>query len=195
VRVHRVHTRSVSFRGWRAGARVLVLPNGWDVSDRCYACNAPAPAKALRCSLAYIPAGYFLTLLLGILIGIFVIAIVMQRGYVTVGLCGRHAEKRGSLRRTALWLLATWPLTLGSLFFLPVDLRAYFLGLPVIATILTIVLWYGAEPVRAKDIKNSYLWVTGWGPDFVAMCPPLPETTAVAEQRQTANHQPPTTPG
>lgn len=152
---------------------MLVFPNGWNVSDRCYACNAPTPTKALSCSVAYVPAGYLLTLLLGILIGIFVIAVVMQRGYVTVGLCAIHLKRRERLRRVAVWLLASWPVTLAAMFLVPADLRIIFLTAPVAATIATVVLWYRAEPVRAKDIKNGYLWLTGWGPAVVAACPPL----------------------
>ena len=169
---------TTSFPGWRSGD-LLVLPDRWNTSARCAKCNTTASVMPHFVSLAYVPAGYLLTLLLGIVIGILIIAVVMKRGFATIGLCAEHARRRTRLSRTALLLLMFWLLPILALGAPPKSqLLLAALAVAISASVVAVILWQMSQPVTLRDAKNGYLWIRGFSNEYLASCPELPDQSA-----------------
>src|SRR5215471_10889244 len=80
---------------WRTG-RQLVFAKDTPFPDRCVCCNTPTNLKLKR-QLYWHPSGYYLLILISILVYAVAAIIVRKKALVHIGLCDRHRSMR---RRT-----------------------------------------------------------------------------------------------
>jgi hypothetical protein len=89
---------------WRDG-RLVIIPHGAELPDRCWKCNAPAHGLVLRRQFSWHPPVYFLILLLGVLPYLVVAILVSRKAKVSLGICDYHlAHRRRNL--AVAWTLA-----------------------------------------------------------------------------------------
>lgn len=86
---------------WRAG-KYIVVPAGFDLPDRCVKCNAPAIAPTKSRTLYWHHWGFYLLILINIVVYALIAFFARKKVRVSPGLCERH-----KLRRTAS-LVAAW---------------------------------------------------------------------------------------
>jgi hypothetical protein len=150
-------------RGSEAGicreGRYLVIPaRGASLPARCVVCNQATDRRAQR-KLYWHPSGYYLLILISVVIYVIVAVIVRKRAYFELGICEQHAIRR----RLGLWL--GW---LGT----PVCLIGLFVAnaADIKSTLLYTMLALGfaacpftgfalARVVSAKRIDESQAWL------------------------------------
>ena len=79
--------------GLRRIGKVVVVPAGHDLPERCITCNAPATTFKTKKVVWHHPA-LFLAILLNILIYIILALLVRKSQKVTAGLCEQHQRRR-----------------------------------------------------------------------------------------------------
>ena len=78
---------------WRDGKHAVVTPGG-ALPPRCIRCNEPAVQPMKTHKLSWHHGGWYLLILVNILIYVIVALIVRKRAQVTYGLCAQHHKRR-----------------------------------------------------------------------------------------------------
>ena len=153
---------------WREG-HVLVVRKGGDFPDRCIKCNAPGVLPRRRVSLSWHAPGWYLLILLQLLIYLIAALIVRKTAKFDVALCERH-QKRVLRARIVGWgglaiegALGAAAVATGNGNF---GIAALALALPwLIAFIILNRL------LSAKRIDGKYVRLNGCGPEFLRSLP------------------------
>jgi serine/threonine protein kinase len=160
-----------SERIWRDGT-LLIIHKDAKLPDRCVKCNAPAKGLSLRRSLSWRPAGWYLQLLIGILIPIYFIPAIIatffngrQSARIEIGLCVGHRTRE---RRA---IAAVWVLTLASLGLFSCGLSAEN-GVVVLVGLAVLLsgLIYGivrSQPVVPTRIDQGFVWLKRVHPAYL----------------------------
>ncbi len=153
---------------WRNG-KVLVVKHGAQPPSRCAKCNCPVSRPPIKRTLYWHPSWIYLVILLGLLIYVIVALIVRKKGVVLVPLCEEHRRKR------AIAIAVSWGLVLDSFlcFVLAIVYSLGYVALVGLASLLAGIVmgvWKGTL-VSAAKIDDSYLWVRGYGPEFLKNLP------------------------
>ncbi len=154
---------------WREGKQ-LVMRRGGQFPHRCIKCNAPAVAPGRKQKLSWHPPGWYLLILLAVLLYAIVAMIVRKTATVEIGLCERH-QKRVLWGRIVGWGGLAAMLLLG--FGAATQESGAAFGIPLMLLVLpwliaTIVL---NRLVTPKRIDERYVRMTGCGPAFLASLP------------------------
>jgi hypothetical protein len=153
---------------WRDG-KVLVFQRDAEFPDRCVKCNAGAVPPKKRCKLYWHHPGWYLLVLLNIIIYAVVGAIVGKRAAAEVGLCERH-QRRVLIGRILGWGgFAAIVAAVGLGLALDID-GLWAIGLLVflpwaLATILV------ARLIYATRIDKELIRIKGCGRDFLDSLP------------------------
>jgi hypothetical protein len=83
--------------------KVLVVPTGEALPERCVKCNGPATMDKPKTYSWHHP-GYYLLILVGIIVYVIVGMIARKKVQLAVGLCAAHRQRRRTLNLTALGL-------------------------------------------------------------------------------------------
>jgi hypothetical protein len=136
----------------------LVVPKGAVLPDVCVKCGEDA-VRHLRRKLSWHSPGYYLLLLINLLVYAIVALIVRKTAEVHVGLCERHVGRR----RTAI--IVGWVLALGSIagmvVAVEVDQPALIVACPILLLIGALIGAFGARVVYPKRIDDRYVWLKG----------------------------------
>lgn len=164
---------------WREG-KLLVMSEGAGLPDRCIKCNAPAAGYRLKRTLVWHPPGWYLLILLHVLLYVIVALIVRKKVKVMLPLCEDHRRRRvtaiavgwllglgGPIGGTALAATASsWPGPGSD----PVGMAGVFGGLGL----MLVGIIYGMTAGRAvvtKRIENKFAWMSKVCPEFLATLP------------------------
>lgn len=88
---------------WRDG-KVVVVPAGASLPERCIKCNAPALMDKPR-SFTWHSPGWYLLLFVAIIVYVVVAMVVRRKVKLAVGLCDVHRKRRRNLTMSALGAL------------------------------------------------------------------------------------------
>jgi hypothetical protein len=160
---------------WREG-RLLVMAKGAPLPDRCLKCNAPALGWTLKRTLSWHAPGWYLLVLVHILIYIIVALCVRKTAKVALPLCPEH-------RRSRNWAIAVGWITalLGiGLFVAAVVSDKASLSPPFIVVgplFFLFGLLYGvwrSRPAVTVRIDDRFVWLKNVYPAFLAELPARP---------------------
>ncbi|MDY6946950.1 MAG: hypothetical protein SXG53_14635 [Pseudomonadota bacterium] len=157
-----------SDRVWRAD-KVLIMARDADLPDRCVKCNDPADEPTRTRKVYWHHPGYYVLLLINVILYVIVALIARKTAAVNPGLCGRHKQKRVR----GIWI--GWGGLVGGLaaMFAAFDHQNPGLGL------LFLLITFGciitgmvmARVVYAKRIDDRYVLLKGCGEPFLADLP------------------------
>lgn len=163
-------TRRSPFQGWRSGSQV-VLPLGLDTSSRCAVCYQVS-SVCISQSVRYVPPSANV----GLLFGPFALSVqemLTKRCDVRLGLCAKHSQQQIRRRRVGLLLLG---LSIGTAA-IGLAFEADFLFAVALVAALPALLVARrlAKPSRltAKYMDDNYVWLNGFGTDYVNACEPI----------------------
>ena len=153
---------------WREG-KVLAMRKGSQFPHRCIKCNEPAVAPGRRQKLTWHPPGWYLLILLAVLLYVIVAMIVRKKATVEIGLCERH-QKRVLWGRIIGWGGFALMLALG---FCAATQESNAFG---VALMLLVLPWLIAtialnRLVIPHRIDDRYVRLKGCGPAFLAALP------------------------
>ena len=163
---------------WRVGDDLIMTKDG-EFPDRCIHCNAPAEGWRLKKKLSWHPSGYYLLILVNLIIYAIVALIVRQTAKVRFPLCDEHRRRR---RRAIMlgWLLGLGgvPVMIGGAVFADqiqglngsAGIACFVLGFGMILAGLICGL-YGSRVVSITKIDKRYVWLSKVGPSFLASLP------------------------
>jgi hypothetical protein len=150
--------------------RLVIAMRGAALPDRCVKCNCDVGEARVRRKLYWHPSGWYLLILLNILIYALISLAVRKRAEILVGLCDRHRQKRWNA------ILGGWGLVLGGIasvvFGATQDLPIFFLV--GIVAFLGGVFWgiFGSRIVVAQRIDETTIHLGGICAAFRAALPP-----------------------
>jgi hypothetical protein len=153
---------------WRDGA-LLVMPRYARLPHVCFRCGEPA-VTSKRARLYWHPPGWYLLILIGILIYAIVAMVIRKTADVEVGLCELHRRKRA--RATAIG----WSTFLGSfgLFVLAAAAESGAIALlGVVAFFGGIIVLATRGMVSPARMDDRFVWLKGVSPAFVQTLPPI----------------------
>src|SRR4051794_37594891 len=78
---------------WRDGL-LLVMSKDGELPDRCLKCNLPAHGWRLKRNLSWHPQGWYLLILLHVLVYVIAALIVRKKATIMVPLCECHRRRR-----------------------------------------------------------------------------------------------------
>ena len=156
---------------WRQGS-VLVFQKYANLPDRCLKCNAPAQGVRLTKTLAWHHPALYLLIFGGLLTYLVVAFLIRKTANVSLGLCEHHMRQRRTI------LILNWSLFAAGLlaFVLAIAQESGMLALAGVVLVLagatagTILNRY----VNLKRIDDSYVWLRGVSPDYLAELPQVP---------------------
>jgi len=157
---------------WRDG-KIVVTRNGGALPARCVRCNEPA-STLLKRKLYWHHPGWYLLILINIILYAIVALIVRKRADVSYGVCGSH------LRRRHTFLAIGWGgFVLGLLMaFAGGGMTA----IGVVVSLLSVIVGFsGARLAYAARITKEEVRLSGCSPAFVESLPSA--TEAASEQR------------
>lgn len=162
---------------WRFGDRLVVLANDSVLPDRCVKTNQPADGYQLKRTLYWHAPGWYLLILINLIVYAIAHMIVRKKAVLYIGLSPT------ARRRRWLWIMVAWLSPLLAITFaimtsaFGLDLEDT-LPLPVVLLIVGILgLLLGvvmAQPISAARITNQYALIKGVCPEFLADLPDWP---------------------
>jgi len=158
-------------RLWRDGG-LLVMEKTASLPDRCVVCNEPASGRSLRRKLFWHAPGWYLLVLFNLIVYAIVAIAIRKKADIHIGLCELHRARR----RT--WMAVAWLLVLAAVI-LPVLLAMISADAGVVGMVLILPLIivagligvYGTRVVHARRIDNTFAWIGGVSPEFLAVLP------------------------
>lgn len=149
---------------WREGT-LLVMRSGSALPERCVKCNEPAIKPVKTRTFYWHHPGWYLLILINIIIYVIGALFVRRKAEAAVGVCARHL-----LRRRIFIFIGWGGLLLGiAVFFAGQD--GVLLGLTIIlATAITGVI--GARLVHPAEITKTEMRLKGCGEEFLASLAP-----------------------
>ena len=158
---------------WQDG-KFLVVRNKCQLPDRCVKCGAEPAGHRLHKTYSWHPSGYYLVILLNVLIYALVAILVRSKGEVNFSLCEEHWAKRSRAILTA-WLIAFGGIGLFVLgFFVPEPAAAVIPGIVAIV----VALIYGNSVglvLQVNKIRDGNIWLKGVTPGFCGKGTAYPE--------------------
>lgn len=153
---------------WREN-KVVVVARDHDLPERCVKCNEPAdePTKARK--VYWHHPGYYVLLLINVILYVIVAVIARKTAEVNPGLCARHKQKR----TTGMWI--GWGGFLASLVAMwaafgnnspGIGLLLFFVMFGLIITGMVM-----SRIVYAKRIDDRYVLLKGAGREFLDSLP------------------------
>ena len=154
---------------WRDGKELVVRYRS-QMPARCVKCNAPAVQPMKKRRFTWHHPGYYLLILVGLLLYVIVALIARKSVYLSPGLCQTHALRRQRI----IW--AAWIAAIGGLVLMfsggSLGAGAVLLGLVFVLGSL-IASTTGARILTASRIDESYARFRGCGNEFLATLPVL----------------------
>ena len=139
----------------------------------CVKCGQPATDKPVVKTFSWHHPGFYLLILVGVLIYVIVALVVRKTVKVAVPLCARHRQRR------SLWVTLAWVLPLigiADAFILPslLNLDPGWIVLLVAGLILAgLIIWMVVgNPIRPQSIDNFSAEFSGFCDPFVEQFPP-----------------------
>ncbi len=162
----------------RSGSHLFISlpPQGQvvDLPPMCVKCGQPAMEKPIVKTFSWHHPGFYLLILVGVLIYVIVALIVRKTIRVAVPLCAQHKQRR------SVWVTLAWVLPLIGIadgFVLPrlFDLDPGWIGLIVVVCVLTgLIIWaVASNPIRPQSIDNFSAEFSGFCDPFLEQFPPL----------------------
>jgi hypothetical protein len=152
---------------WRDGSLVVVA-QGAQLPDRCVRCNAPTEGGGVNRTFYWHAPGFYLFILLNLIIYAIVAMIVRKKIKLRVGLCPQHRVQR----RNAI--LGTWLLVILGVvaLFIAVSEGAVF-GWLGAALLLAAIIWgiVGTRGLSPKRIQDDVALLRGAGDAFLDSLP------------------------
>lgn len=96
--------KPVPATGCRREGKILIVPKDAGLPHRCVKCNAPAQMESRK--FAWHSWGYYLLILVNIILYAIVATLVQKRAKIEIGLCADHRARRTKWRIAAAVLLA-----------------------------------------------------------------------------------------
>ncbi|MCG8407614.1 MAG: Mth family G-protein coupled receptor [Phycisphaerales bacterium] len=154
---------------WREG-NLLVMGKGAQLPTRCVKCNAPSEGRPLKRKMYWHHPGWYLLILVGLLIYVVVALCIRKSVVVHAGLCAKHRAKRRWV------ILASWLIGLS---FIPLGWVAIEFDQPlfIIVGILNllvgpIIFIAAGQVVTPSRIDDHYAWIKGVCPSYLSALPP-----------------------
>lgn len=149
----------------REGKSVIYVSEGGDLPLRCVKCNAPAQLPAKKRTFYWHASGWYLLILVSILVYAIAAFIVRKKIQLSPGLCAAHSKRRNSLRYGSL---AVFVLTLIS----GIGAIGQDSGLLAACSFITafvalIVCFYGSRTVYPVEINERGARLKGFGRQFL----------------------------
>jgi hypothetical protein len=148
---------------WRDG-KILVVPVGNALPPRCVKCNAPAEMDKPR-TFAWHHPGWYLFILLNIIVYAVVAMLVQKKAKLALGLCAAHRRRRSNFNWTALGLLVFAFATLFGAMTADEGLLGALSGLCFLAAAIVAIV--GARILYPARISKEEARLKGAGPAFL----------------------------
>lgn len=156
---------------WRSG-NLLVMRREASLPDRCVKCNSAAGGRKLTRKLSWHSPWLYLLIPVGLLIYAIIATILSKRARIEIGLCEDHYNTR---KRDVLigWMsfLLSIVLFVAAGYFSNGWLAFAGVGLLLGGIIYAIVR---TPMISPKRIDDSYVWLKGVTPAFIAELPAFP---------------------
>jgi len=153
---------------WREG-KVLILQRDGDLPSRCVKCNDEADAPTKSRTLYWHHPGYYLLLLINVILYVIVALIARKRVKVSPGLCVAHKQRR------ARGVMIGWGgLIVGllALFFSAANDMPGLTVVAILALLATVIAGLlMARVVYATRIDKKFVRIKGCGEEFLATLP------------------------
>ncbi len=152
---------------WRDG-KELVVPAGAELPHRCVKCDAPAVMDRPRTFTWHSP-GWYVLLFVAVLVYIIVALIVRKKVRISLGLCEAHRQRRSTLNKTAVGILAL----AGATLFGAISYENSVLGWTTAALLAVgiVVAIVAATTLSAARISDTEARFRGCGKDFLDSLP------------------------
>jgi hypothetical protein len=157
-----------SDRVWREN-KVVVMARDGDLPDRCVKCNDPADEPTRTQKVYWHHPGYYVLLLINVILYVVVALIARKSVAVNPGLCVRHKQRR----TRGIWI--GWGGLVAGLvaMFAAVENNTPGLGLLFLLTMFGLIITglVMSRTVYAKRIDDRYVLLKGCGEPFLADLP------------------------
>ena len=154
---------------WRDD-NLLVIRKGAELPDRCLKCDEPAEGYRLRRSLSWHPPGWYLLILVTLILYIIVALCVRWTAKIAAPFCPRHrAQRRNAILFGWLGALAG----IGLIIF-GVSSPDYAVSILVGVGLFLLSLIFGvvfSQLLVPKRIDANFIWLKKVGPKFLADLP------------------------
>ena len=157
-----------SDRVWR-GDKVLIMARDADLPDRCVKCNDPADEPTKTRKVYWHHPGYYVLLLINVILYVIVALIARKTADVNPGLCIRHKQRR----TRGIWI--GWGGFVGGLIAMFAAFESQRPGLGLLFLFVTfgciLTGMVMSRVVYAKRIDDRYVLLKGCGEPFLADLP------------------------
>lgn len=140
---------------WR-NDKALVMSKGADLPPRCAKCNQTATPPPIKRTLYWHASWVYVLILINIIVYAIVAMAVRKKAPIAVYLCGEHRKQRW------LYIGLSWLMILMAVGLFIVALN--------VANGAILGSWKGTL-VRAKKMDDRFVWVKGFGPEFLSTLP------------------------
>ncbi len=152
----------------RDGKKVMTY-NQKSLPPRCYKCNHAIVEPPMKRKLYWHPVGYYLLILVNVILYAVVAMVVRKRASVELYLCAQHSKRR------KYFIIGGWSGTALGIAMLIVGISE---DIGVLTAIGFLVIFLailvglrGASLTRATRIKGDTVWLSGAGKEFLASLP------------------------
>lgn len=154
--------------GCRREGKLLVVPAGASLPERCVKCNAPAIMDKPR-SFTWHSSGWYLLILLALLVYVIVGMMVRKKVTLAIGLCEAHRKRRriGQYSALGVMLFGVAAIFAGAQFDEPPYVALGILAL-LIAAVVAMSAGRFLSPARIDDVEARF---RGCGKAFLDSLP------------------------
>jgi hypothetical protein len=145
--------------------KYVVIPVGSDLPPRCVKCNAPAVTPVKKRTVYWHHPGWYLLILINILVYAVVALIARKKAKVSPGLCQQHAAIRK--RNITLWLVAALVVVVAVPYLSAHGLEQAIPILMLLALIALIMAALSSQLVTASKITNTTIKLKGCKEPFL----------------------------
>jgi hypothetical protein len=149
----------------REGKSVIYVAVGGDLPLRCVKCNAPAKLPAKTRTFYWHASGWYLLILLNLIIYAVVASIVRKKIRLSPGLCVEHSKRRNVLRYGSLSVFAL--ALLSGIGAIGQDLGLVAACSFITALVALIVCFYGSRTIYPIEINERGVRMKGFGRKFL----------------------------
>jgi hypothetical protein len=155
-------------RAWSNGAEVVTERQA-DLPDRCFKCNAPAGGYKKKIVLRWHKPGWYLLILVNILVYAIVASFVSNKADLRVGLCPGHRTRHRNM------VLGAWAAVLGPMVLTGVGIGMDSMGTAMAGLVLflagIIFAIVGTRIATPARVDEHFAHLKGAGPAFVTSLP------------------------
>lgn len=164
------NTTDLGDGAWRSG-KLVVLARGFDLPCRCIRCNEPAVTPVKPRKIYWHPPGWYLLILLNLLIYLIVALIVRKRATISPGLCARHLQRRNR------FIAASWLIVLAAAMMITIafnDRAPLLFPAGLILLLISVVVGLsGGRLLLPTSIDPQFIRLRGAGRPFLDSLPGL----------------------